>query len=66
VEETSHGDKMNIALAFEPSDVKHLDKSRFSAVLVNDSNYFLNLTILRRREEERGWTMVWQGTVAPN
>jgi hypothetical protein len=66
VEETSHGDKMNIALAFEPSDVKHLDKSRFSAVLVNDSNYFLNFTLLRRSEEERGWTMVWQGTVAPN
>ena len=66
VEETAHGDKMNIALAFEPSDVKHLDKSRFSAVLVNDSNYFLNFTLLRRSEEERGWTMVWQGTVAPN
>lgn len=66
VEETPHGDKMNIALGFEPSDVKHLDKSRFSAVLVNDSNYFLDFVFLRRSSEERGWTVVFQGTVAPN
>ncbi len=66
VEETSHGDKMNIALAFEPSDIKHLDKSRFTAILVNDSNYFLNFVFLRRGGEERGWTVVYQGEVAPN
>lgn len=66
VEETAHGDKMNISLGFEPSDVKHLDKSRFSAVLVNDSNYFLNFVFLRRSAEERGWTVVYQGEVAPN
>ncbi|MBD5355561.1 MAG: DUF2027 domain-containing protein [Bacteroides sp.] len=66
VEETSHGDKMNIVLAFEPTDVKHLDKSKFAAVLVNDSNYFLDFTFLRRSAEERGWTVVYTGTVAPN
>ena len=66
VEETAHGDKMNIVLAFEPSDVKHLDKSRFGAVIVNDSNYFLDFTFLRRSAEERGWTLVYTGTVAPN
>ncbi len=66
VEETSHGEKLNIVLAFEPSDVKHLDKSRFAAVLVNDSNYFLSFSFLRRGAEERGWTMVFSGTVAPN
>ena len=31
VEETSHGEKMNVMLAFEPGDVRHLDKSRFGA-----------------------------------
>lgn len=66
VEETSHGDKMNIVIAFEPSDVKHLDKAKFAAVLVNDSNYFLDFIFLRRSEEERGWTVVYTGTVAPN
>ncbi len=66
VEETSHGDKLNIVLAFEPSDVKQLDKSQFAAVLVNDSNYFLDFAFLRRSAEERGWTVVFNGTVAPN
>lgn len=66
VEETSHGDKLNLVLAFEPSDVKHLDKSRFEAVLVNDSNYYLDFTLLRRSADERGWTLVYSGNVAPN
>ena len=66
VEETSHGEKPNIVLAFEPSDVKHLDKSRFGVVLVNDSNYYLDFTLMRRSAEERGWTVVYSGNVAPN
>lgn len=66
VEETSHGERPNIVLAFEPSDVRQLDKSRFAAVLVNDSNYHLDFTFLRRGADDRGWTLVFQGTVAPN
>lgn len=66
VEETPHGEKPNLVLAFEPGDVKHLDKTRFSAVLVNDSNYYLDFTFLRRSAEERGWTVVYAGNVAPN
>ena len=66
VEETPHGEKPNLVLAFEPGDVKHLDKTRFSAVLVNDSNYYLDFTFLRRSAEERGWTVVYSGNVAPN
>ncbi len=65
-EETSHGEKLNIVLAFEPGDVKHLDKSSFGAVLVNDSNYYLDYLLLRRAAEERGWSLVAQGTVLPN
>ena len=66
VEETAHGDTLNIALAFEPTDVRQLGKSSFGAVLVNDSNYFLDFTFLRRSDGERGWTVVFTGTVAPN
>ena len=66
VEETSHGEKLNIVLAFEPTDVKNLDKAQFAAVLVNDSNYYLDFTFLRRSELERGWTVEFTGTVAPN
>ncbi|MDE7108718.1 MAG: DUF2027 domain-containing protein, partial [Muribaculaceae bacterium] len=65
-EETKHGERLNITLAFEPSNVKSLDKSEFTAVLVNDSNYWLDFTLLRRSEEERGWTVVNGGTVEPN
>lgn len=66
VEETDHGEKPNLLLVFEPSDVKQLDKSCFSAVIVNDSNFFVDFTFLRRAETERGWTLVFRGTVAPN
>ena len=66
VEETKHGERLNIALAFEPTNVKSLDKSEFTAVLVNDSNYWLDFTLLRRSEEERGWTVVNGGTIEPN
>lgn len=65
-EETPHGDRLNIALAFEPDDVKQLDKSGFTAVIVNDSNYWLDFTFLRRGADERGWTLVNGGTVTPN
>ncbi len=66
VEETNYGNKLNIALAFEPTKIRELGKSDFNAVLVNDSNYFLFFTFLRRSAEERGWHTVFAGEVAPN
>lgn len=66
VEETAYGDKLNIALAFEPTQIRDLGKSDFNAVLVNDSNYYLYFTFLRRSSEERGWHTVYAGEVAPN
>lgn len=66
VEETRYGDKLSIALAFEPTKIRELGKSDFNAVLVNDSNYFLYFTFLRRSAEERGWHAVYAGEVAPN
>ncbi|MBD5222083.1 MAG: DUF2027 domain-containing protein [Bacteroidales bacterium] len=66
VEETPHGEKINLQLAFEPDNLKNLAKARFNAVLVNDSNYFLDFTFLRRAADERGWSVVFRGTCAPN
>lgn len=66
VEETAHGEKLNIVLAFEPSDHRKLDTARFNAVLVNDSNYFLAFTFLGRGEGSHGWNLIYQGEVAPN
>ena len=65
-EETKYGDRLNIALAFEPTQIRDLSKSDFNAVFVNDSNYFLFFTFLRRSAEERGWHTVYAGEVAPN
>lgn len=66
VEETSHGDNPSILLAFEPDNIKNLSKTRFAGVLVNDSNYFIDFTFLKRSSHDRGWELVFHGTVYPN
>lgn len=66
VEETAHGEKLNLALAFEPEDVKRLSTTRFAAVLVNDSNYYLSFQLLRRADGHGAWQSVWQGELEPN
>lgn len=63
---TGYGDRISLALAFEPDDVKKLSDTEFTAVLVNDSNYTLYFSFLRRAAEERKWTTVFSGEVAPN
>lgn len=64
--ETKHGDKLNIALAFEPLNIKALGSSGFNAVLVNDSNYTLLFTLLRSAEGDKDWHVVYAGTAEPN
>ena len=66
VEETDHGDSPNILLAFEPDNLKRLGDTKFAGVLVNDSNYFIDFTFLKRSVEDRGWEVVFRGTVNPN
>lgn len=66
VVETNYGDKLNIAIAFEPTAIRSLDNSDFNAILVNDSNYYLYFTFMRRSADDRGWHNVYAGDVAPN
>ena len=66
VEETKHGDNPEILLAFEPENLKRLSDTRFTGVLVNDSNYYIDFTFLKRGGEDRGWRLVFKGTVNPN
>lgn len=66
VEETEYGEKMNIALAFEPRDIRKLSTTTFGLVLVNDSNYYLSYILLRRSADDRGWSLIAQGALAPN
>ena len=66
VVETERGNKLNIVLGFEPTDVKQLTKTRIAAVLVNDSNYFLSFTLSVRNDEANAWETLYQGEVSPN
>ena len=66
VEETAHGEKINLVLAFEPGDVKRLSDTSFAAVLVNDSNYFISFSFMTRGDGDRGWQTCYTGTVEPN
>lgn len=66
VEETSHGNRLTLSLAFEPSDLKKLADSKFNAVLVNDSNYTLQFFLAGRNPEGAEWINIYQGDVGPN
>ena len=66
VEETPEGEKLNIVLAYEPVDVKHLSTSGFDTYLVNDSNYYLYFTYMTRSDTASGWTTRYAGLVEPS
>lgn len=65
-EETPEGEKLNVVLAYEPADIKHLNTTTFDVYLVNDSNYYLYFTYLTRADEAAGWTTRYAGIVEPN
>ena len=65
VEETEYGDDMTVVMAFEPKDVKKLSETHIDALLVNDSNFFLDYQLLVR-DGESGWKVERKGTAAPN
>ena len=64
VEERPEGEKLNIALAYIPDESKHLNTTRFSCYLVNDSNYYLYFSYLSR--DDKGWRTRYAGMVEPN
>lgn len=63
-EETPGGDSLNIVLAYEPEEIKHLTTTEYDAYLVNDSNYWLQVTYLTRADGH-DWVMRFAGTVEP-
>lgn len=66
VEITPHGDRLSLALVFEPENIKELSRTKFNALLVNDSNYTLLFSFSRRGDDDHMWTSVFSGRVAPN
>lgn len=65
VEETPEGEKLNIVVGFEASDLKRLSSASFDAYLVNDSNYWLHYTVSTRGRHDSEWTLRAAATVEP-
>lgn len=66
VVETEEGEKLNIVLAYGADELKHLNTTTFWSVLVNDSNYYLAVAYMSRKDAEGEWTTRWTGTIEPN
>lgn len=64
VAESPEGELLNIVLAYEPVEIKHLTTTEYDAYLVNDSNYALYLTYLTRADGE-GWVVRFAGMIEP-
>ncbi len=65
IEETATGEVLNVVLAYEPAEIKHLNTTTYDAYLVNDSNYFLYFTYLTRANGAQ-WITRYAGIVEPN
>ena len=66
VYETNDGDALNVTLAYEAKELKHLTTTTFYAVLVNDSNYFLYFSYMTRSNDDSEWQTRYCGIVEPN
>lgn len=66
VVETDEGDTLNIVLAYEPREIKHLNTTSFDAYLVNDSNYYLYFTYMTRSDDDAEWITRYHDIVEPN
>ncbi len=65
-DETPEGEKLNVVLAYEPTDSRHLNTTTFDTYLVNDSNYYLYFTYMTRADGDEGWKTRYAGVVEPN
>ena len=65
VKETPEGEKLNMVLGFIPADIKRLSETSFDAVMVNDSNYAMYVTVATRPNESQGWTLRYAGLIEP-
>lgn len=55
----------NVALIFEPHDIKRLSVSPIDLFLVNDTNYHLHYALSCRDRLDSSWTLLGQGVAEP-
>lgn len=66
VVETEEGDTLNIVLAYEPRELKHLNTTSYDAYLVNDSNYYLYFVYMTKSDNDAEWVTRYHDVVEPN
>lgn len=62
--ETPEGEVLNVYLAYLPVDRIHIQECAYECYLLNDSNYYLSVNIMSKRE--KGWTSRYCGVIEPN
>ena len=62
--ERREGERLNLYLSFLPDDVKEISSTGFESYLVNDSNYYMQVSVLSA--EGASWRLRFCGVVEPN
>ncbi len=63
-EETLSGEKITACLVYLPTDIKTLSTTPFECFFINDSNYYLFVNYMSRKNNS--WTSRYNGLVEPN
>ena len=64
IEETPEGERLNVYLAYLPTDPKAIQQCGYEAYFVNDSNYYLYFNYMNR--ENNSWTSRYNGQIEKN
>jgi len=62
--ERREGERLNLYLSYLPDNVKEISSTGFESYLVNDSNYFMQVSLLSA--DGASWRMRFCGVVEPN
>ncbi len=62
--ERREGERLNLYLSFLPDNIKEFSSTGFESYLVNDSNYYMQVSLLSA--EGAGWRLRFCGIVEPN
>ena len=62
--ERREGERLNLYLSFLPDEVKEISSTGFESYLVNDSNYYMQVSLLSA--EGASWRLRFCGIIEPN
>lgn len=64
--ETATGNRINLVIGFEATNLKALSQSAYEAYFVNDSNYYIFLTVAAKATADTEWKLWYDGIIEPN